>query len=401
MHILMISDVYFPRVNGVSTSIRTFRRELIALGHRVTLIAPAYPHGQEDDQAIDDEDVLRIASRPVPRDPEDRIMRRGDIDRLLPQLRRESYDVVHVQTPFVAHYAGLYLANRLSLPVVETYHTFFEEYLYHYVPLVPRGLMRFLARRVTVSQCNAVERIVSPSSAMQDALMKYGVRTPVEVLPTGLDAAQFRQGKGAAFRKKHGIPLETPTLLYVGRVAHEKNIGFLLEVFKEVLAFIPEALFIIAGEGPATPSLHAQASELHIANRVKFIGYLERDSELLDCYRAGDLFVFASRTETQGLVLLEALAQGTPVVSTIHMGTKDVLEHARGARIVADDRSVFAQAVCDLLRNSAARERLALLAPVDASKWSSRAFAEKLMRCYHSAIESRQAKLAPLRRASA
>jgi glycosyltransferase involved in cell wall biosynthesis len=329
------------------------------------------------------------------------MMQRGFIDRLLPDLRADRHDIVHVQTPFIAHYAGLYLAKELRIPVVESYHTFFEEYLYHYVPFIPRGLMRLLARRFTVSQCNAVQRIVSPSAAMRTALMKYGVRTPIEVLPTGLDPSQFRQGNGADFRRKYGISKETPTLLYVGRVAHEKNIGFLLRMFQHVATQVANALFIIAGEGPALQSLHALAKELGIAERVNSIGYLDRDTELLDCYRAGDLFIFASRTETQGLVLLEALAQGTPVVSTAHMGTADVLEHARGARIVADDVGAFAQVVCDLLRNAAARERLALLAPGDASKWSSAAFAEKLTRCYESAIASRHSDSISLSSASA
>lgn len=329
------------------------------------------------------------------------MLRRPIIDRMIPDLRNERYDVVHVQTPFVAHYAGVHIAKELNVPVVESYHTFFEEYLYHYVPFVPRGVMRMLARRFTVSQCNAVHRIVSPSSAMQAALGKYGVRTPIEVLPTGLDQAQFRSGDRTRFRTKHGISADTPTLLYVGRVAHEKNIGFLLNAFRKVLAEIPQALFVIAGEGPALETLRDQAKELGILERIKFIGYLDRDSELLDCYRAADLFVFASKTETQGLVLLEALAQGTPVVSTAYMGTRDVLENARGVRIAVDDVAAFGQAVCHLLRDASAREKLGVLAPIDAAKWSSQAFAERLVRCYQHAIEARSNGTTSLARATA
>ncbi|MGH8248977.1 MAG: glycosyltransferase, partial [Gammaproteobacteria bacterium] len=126
MRILMISDVYFPRVNGVSTSIQTFRRELSALGHETTLIAPAYPAPYADEPGI-----VRVASRYVPLDPEDRMMRAGEIRRLLPRLRSQGYDLVHVQTPFVAHYLGVEIAAALGVPCVETYHTFFEEYLQH------------------------------------------------------------------------------------------------------------------------------------------------------------------------------------------------------------------------------------------------------------------------------
>jgi glycosyltransferase involved in cell wall biosynthesis len=234
MRILMISDVYFPRVNGVSTSIRTFRRELIAQGHHVTLVAPAYPIATDDDA-----DIIRVPSRGVPRDPEDRMMMRGHIKRLLPTLVERNFDVVHIHTPFVAHYAGVHLAKRLNVPVVESYHTFFEEYLYHYVPFVPRGIMKLIARRFSVSQCNAVDRVISPSRAMHSTLTDYGVRGAIDILPTGLEQSQFRLGDGARFRNRHGIELGRPALLYVGRVAHEKNIDFLLHMFKEVLPTIP------------------------------------------------------------------------------------------------------------------------------------------------------------------
>jgi 1,2-diacylglycerol 3-alpha-glucosyltransferase len=235
-----------------------------------------------------------------------------------------------------------------------------------------------------------VDRLISPSRAMQSALTEYGVQTPIDILPTGLDAGQFHFGDGARFRAKYGIALDRPTLLYVGRVAHEKNIDFLLSMFASVLVAVPNALLLIAGEGPAREHLRAQARRLAKPETVMFIGYLDRETELLDCYRAGDLFVFASRTETQGLVLLEAMAQGTPVVSTMHMGTRDVLEHARGARIVEEDETAFAHAVSSLLADAATRARLAQLAPLDAAKWSARDMAERLLKTYASAIVQRR-----------
>jgi 1,2-diacylglycerol 3-alpha-glucosyltransferase len=377
MRILMVSDVYFPRVNGVSTSIRTFRRELVELGHHVTLVVPTYPAASEDDA-----DIIRIVSRSVPRDPEDRMMRYSDLKRLASNFKNNTYDIVHIQTPFVAHYAGVHLANELRIPSIESYHTFFEEYLHHYVPLLPRSLTRFVARRVTLSQCSAVARVLSPSRAMEQALRNYGVTTPIDIMPTGLEAAQFKLGDGNRFRRARNIPLDRPTLLYVGRVAFEKNIDFLLNMFRELLKRVRNALFMIAGEGPARESLRNLARSLGVFNSTLFIDYLDRDTELLDCYRAGDVFVFASRTETQGLVLLESLAQGTPVVSTMHMGTREVLEHASGARVVNENVGEFANAVAQLLTDKSERERLARVAPQDAAKWSAREMAERLLRCY-------------------
>ena len=225
---MMISDVYFPRINGVSTSIQTFRRDLHEHGVHTLLITPQYPHGEQ----APDPEIRRVRSRGVPRDPEDRMMRRGDIRRLLPELAAQAWDVVHIQTPFVAHYAGLELARRLGVPAIESYHTYFEEYLHHYVPLMPRALMRFVARHFTRSQAESVDRLIAPSRAMRDALTAYGVRTPIVIIPTGLEADRFEPGDGARFRERCGISPERPVLVHVGRIAHEKNIDFLLRTLE-------------------------------------------------------------------------------------------------------------------------------------------------------------------------
>ena len=135
MRILMISDVYVPRVNGVSTSIQTFRKELEDLGHEVYLIAPHYEQCLEQEQRL-----FRVESRGVPGDPEDRMMKYGKVLGLIPTIDKLDIDLVHIQTPFVAHYAGMKIARALFLPVIATYHTLFEEYLYHYIPWLPKML---------------------------------------------------------------------------------------------------------------------------------------------------------------------------------------------------------------------------------------------------------------------
>ena len=325
MRVLMISDVYFPRVNGVSTSIQTFRRDLAALGCETWLVTPDYPQGWSDDER-----VLRQPSRYLAFDPEDRMMK--------PRATRAAcmgfagrVDVVHIQTPFVAHWVGLQVARELRVPTVETYHTFFEEYLHHYLPLLPASMARAFARAVSRRQCNAVDAVVAPSQQLADVLLSYGVTRPVRTIPTGLSLDEFAGGDGAAFRSRHGIAPDRPVMLLVGRVAHEKNIGFLLRVLAEVRRSVPNVLFIIAGEGPALPALRRAAGQDGLAANTLFVGYLDRRGALLDCYRAADVFVFASRTETQGLVLLESLALGVPVVSTAVLGTKEVLRNAAGA----------------------------------------------------------------------
>lgn len=395
MRVLFISDVYFPRVNGVSTSIRTFREDLAHCGVETLLVAPRYgAHAGE--HALEELEVLRVPATRVPRDPEDRRMSWRALTRTLDALPRGAFDLVHVHTPFIAHYAGVRAARRAGLTCVATYHTFFEEYLHHYLPLLPRPAGRFLARSFTRAQCAAVQALIAPSEPMRAVLEAYGVRTPVHVLPTGLPPDRFRRGDGGAFRAQAGIDMRTPLLTYIGRVAHEKNIGFLLQVLREVLQSVPDAMLVIAGEGPARMALRLQVDALGLGGRVHFAGYLERRQALLDCYAAADVFVFASRTETQGLVLLEAMAQGIPVVSIAELGTRSVLPGS-GALIVPEERAAFAGAVVRVLRDTRLRRQMSAQARAHARTWSSAVMAQRLAELYRELCAAPR----PVRRAAA
>lgn len=389
MKILNVSDVYFPRVNGVSTSIQTFSRELAKLGHECHVVAPDY--GAAGPKGAHEPKLIRVPSWKVPFDPEDRFMTPGRLRAMESLLRGENYDVVHIQTPFVAHQVGVELARKLELPVVETYHTFFEEYLHHYVPLLPRPLARRMARYFSRRQCNEVDAVVVPSRAMEEALRAYGVETFLEKLPTGLRLEDLRGGNGLTFRERFHIPAERPTITHIGRVAFEKNIGFLLGMLPRVVRQVPDVLMVIAGEGPALPALHRQVVDLGLQDHVLFVGYLDRATELLDCYRAADAFVFASRTETQGLVLLEAMALSVPVVSTAVMGTKDILGPGLGALVAQEDEADFAGKVVEVLRNAELRCRLRREArDYVAKSWEAGQMAARLVELYQRLRAGRQ-----------
>ncbi|WP_428825792.1 glycosyltransferase [Azonexus sp. IMCC34842] len=375
MRVLMVSDVYFPRVNGVSTSIETFRRTLREQGVDVRLVVPRY--GDEADEA----GVVRVAGRPVPGDREDRMVGWRAMHRAVLEAARDC-DLIHIQTPFIAHYAGLKAARTLGLPVVATYHTLFEAYLEYYAPFLPAGWLQAQARAFSRRQCNALDAVIVPSSAMQQRLAAYEVSVPLHVLPTGIPTAQFASGDGAAFRYRHGILSTRPVALFVGRVAHEKNIGFLLEALVHARRLRPDILLVVAGEGPAMADLKAQVKTLGLREAVQFIGYLDRRQELPDCYAAADAFVFASRTETQGLVLLEAMAAGLPVIALSEMGTTDILAPGRGAISPPAEPQAFGAALGDFLNRPSAWRHLADEAPVFAGEWSDGAMAARLAWLY-------------------
>lgn len=377
MRVLMVSDVYFPRVNGVSTSIENFRQTLSGQGVAVRLVVPRY--GDEADEA----DIVRVGGRPVPGDREDRLVGWRAMHRAVLEAARDC-DLIHIQTPFVAHYAGLKAARRLGLPVLATYHTLFEEYLQHYAPFLPGGWLKGQARRFSRHQCNALDAVVVPSTAMQQRLGEYGVTVPQHVLPTGIPTARFACGNGPAFRAEHGIAPGRPVALFVGRVAHEKNIDFLLDALLVTRQMRPEVLLIIAGEGPAMADLKLRVRQLGLVGNVQFIGYLDRQQALPDCYAAADVFVFSSRTETQGLVLLEAMAAGLPVIALAEMGTIDILAPGRGGFAAPDDAAAFGAVLGDFFNQPLAWKHLAEQAPAYAAEWSDAAMAARLAAVYRS-----------------
>ncbi len=381
MRVLMVSDVYFPRINGVSTSIETFRRTLGEEGVEVKLIAPRY--GDEPEAG----DVTRVPGRAVPGDKEDRLVRWGAMHRAV-EAAAQDCDLIHIQTPFVAHYAALRAARRLGKPVMATYHTLFEEYLQHYAPFLPAKWLRNQARAFSRRQCNTLDAMVVPSSAMRQRLESYGVTKPMHVLPTGIPLVQFARGDRAAFRRQHGIAPNRPVALFVGRVAHEKNIDFLLQAMTHALERCPACLLVIAGEGPAMGALRRKTQELRLEANVLFIGYLDRQKALPDCYAAADAFVFASQTETQGLVLLEAMAAGLPVIALAEMGTVDILAPGMGAVVPPAEPRAFGEAMAEFLGAPQRWPALAAEAREYAEAWSDQAMAARLAACYRELLAS-------------
>ena len=241
-----------------------------------------------------------------------------------------------------------------------------------------------MARRASRYLCHGVDHLIVPSAQMADVLDRYGVRTPRTVIPTGIELAEFSGGDGARFRAMHGIAPDAPTLVTVSRLSLEKNIAFLIRVVARLVPEFPRLQFLVAGEGPDAARLRQLVAALGLEHNVRFFGNLDRRTTLLDAYRAGDVFVFASPTETQGLVLIEAMALGTPIVSTAVMGTATVLRDARSARVSGGDEADFAGHVADLLRSPEARRALSQAGPVDARRWSTDALMQHAEGLYAS-----------------
>jgi glycosyltransferase involved in cell wall biosynthesis len=383
VRILFLSDVFLPRVNGVSTSIQTFRQALERHGHTVDLVAPGY--GGED---VGEPGVHRVRGMRVPRDPEDRIVTPGSMVRRVESLGPSGFEVVHVHTPFAAHRAGVVISRRHGVALVETFHTMLDEYAEHYLPLVPRRLSRSLVRRYLVRQARRARRVIAPSRALRDRLTSYGISTPIDVIPTGLDPGAFEAGNRGAMRGRLGLADAAPIVAYVGRLAHEKNILRVLEVMLAVLDRLPRAHAVFAGLGPALETLERRVAGSAFVDRVHWLGYLDRRTELPDLYAAADVLLFASLTETQGLVPLEAMAAGLPLVAIPALGTRDLLATGKGVLLATTEPGDLEAKAFALLENEPLRRRLGHEARAVAAEWSSERSANLLLECYRRAVVS-------------
>lgn len=325
------TEVYHPVVNGVVASIDALAGALRENAHDISIFAPAAPGYDRDDPP-----VFRIPSLPLPIASPYRLTL-PHVPRELRETVLSRLQIVHAHSPFVTGWMAARTARRLRVPLVYTYHTRLEEYA-HYVPFDPHATRR-AAEALTRTYANTADAVVVPTDAMRDRLLELGVEVPIEVVASGIDLDHFRAGKrDAKLRARFGARDSDRLLVTVSRLAKEKNIDLLLHALARSA---PDLRLVIAGEGPYADDLRALALELGIGDRVVFAGAVSRDA-LPDLYAGAEAFVFGSVTETQGLVIAEALAAGARIIAADVPQIRDVTGDA--ARLVPADPAAFASA---------------------------------------------------------
>lgn len=348
MRIGIFTDSYKPYASGVVTSITTFKEELECLGHETFIFAPSYPqYNQEEDG------VYRYYSVPAPTNP-DFALAIPVLPGMKYLLRKLDLDIIHVHSPFTMGRVGLHYARSFELPIVFTYHTLYDHYI-HYLP-VAQELAREMTIKYSNNFCRQVDHIIVPSSEVSNLLSGYDIETPVSVIPTGVPLQLF---KGAAtalgdsgnwLRKRYPIPAGNRILLNVGRLTKEKNLEFLLDAFARLHRQKPQTTLVITAQGPLESALKRQVAELglSLSKDVIFTGAVPFET-LIKVYYGADLFVFSSMTETQGLVLIEAMAAGLPVVAIRAYGVLDMVDDGINGLLTDCDQEEFTKAILHLL----------------------------------------------------
>jgi len=390
MKIGLFTDTYFPQVSGVATSIKTLKEQLELQGHEVYIFTSTDPKVKKP---TIEPHIYRFSSMPFIGFKDRRITYRGGFQAL--QIAKKlQLDLVHTQTEFSLGLIGKFVARQMKIPVVHTFHTNYEDYL-HYVAngrLIRPADVALIARYFL----NSMTAIVSPSQQTFDTLMKYKVKAPVEIIPTGVKVEHSQSADNSEeLHAELGLSQDAPIMMSIGRVAFEKNIDEALSVFAEVLKDVPDAVFVIVGNGPAMSSLKDHAEAIGVSGSVIFVGEVNHD-QIYGYYRLGDVFVSASTSETQGLTFIEAITADAPVVA-MHSDYMDTIVVDENIGTLVDDSSEMIEPIVRYLRAKQAGEvvgdptsREQILHEIDERTFGKRIneFYEFALTLYHDDVET-------------
>jgi 1,2-diacylglycerol 3-alpha-glucosyltransferase len=384
--IAVFTESFRPVVNGVSVSVETFARELTALGHEVHVFAPRYP-GYTDNWPFQ---VHRLPSitTPFARDYPLPIPISGRLHRLLLDA---GINLIHTQSPFLSGWSGAFWAKKLHIPLVTTHHTIYTEYV-HYAKIVPPALAKRVVIAITRRHCNRANLVIVPTEPIIGLLRSYGVTAPIKAVPTGVDVESIASAPPEWAINQYGIPEGNKVVLYAGRLAPEKNVLELIRAFALISRARSDVVFLVVGGGPSADDCKRLAASLGIGERVRFTGVLH-PPHLYSCYAAADLMLYPSLTDTQGMVLCEALAAGTPCVAANAYGATSVVQHGIDGILVPGSAESLAQAALELLSDPEKLEAMSRNARENAKRFGRRECALKMLSAYNEAIQNAEKEL--------
>lgn len=378
MRIAMFTNTYLPHVGGVARAVGTLENACRAEGHEVRIVAPEFIG------SADDPHVLRV--------PAIQNFNGSDFSVRLPfpNVIRDFMedfqpDLVHSHHPFLLGDAALREAWKMDVPIVFTHHTLYERYT-HYVPL-DSPMLKKVAIQLATEYCNRCDRVVAPSESIVRLLRERGVTTPIHAIPTGIDVGFFASGNGARFRQTSDIPPDARVIGHVGRLALEKNLTFLVDAVARCLRQAPDAVFLLVGDGDARGTMTGRLAAEGVGHQVRAVGK-RSGQELADAYCAMDWFVFASQTETQGLVIAEAMAAGNPVVALDGPGVREIVRDGKNGILLAGRASAgqFATALVTLMDDAEQSRRMAEAARGTAEGYSIKRCVRRMLDCYEDVI---------------
>jgi glycosyltransferase involved in cell wall biosynthesis len=378
MNILMMTNTFTPHVGGVARSVQRFTTEYRRRGHRTLVVAPEF-----EDMPEEETDVFRM--------PAIQNFNGSDFSVVLPTpggltsaLEVFQPHIVHSHHPFLIGSTALRVAHVHNLPLVFTHHTMYEQYT-HYVPGNSPALKRFVIG-LSTSYANLCDQVFAPSESVADVLRERGVEAPMAVVPTGVQLESFARGSGPGFRLAMGIPEDAFLVGHLGRLAPEKNLPFLADAVMAFLKREPRAHFLLVGAGPSQSAVRESFQHNHLCDRLHTVGVL-KETLLSSAYQSMDVFAFASKSETQGMVLTEAMAAGVPVVALDAPGVREVVNDSNGRLLKNDSVEEFASALRSMtILSGRQMQELRRASHATAADFSLERLAERSLRLYERLV---------------
>ena len=388
MRIAFFTDTYLPARSGMEISIESFRTALEDMGHELYVFTPTM-HGYKDEN----KNVYRFRSVRMIRKPEMRLaFPWGSVDSSVRKIRDIPFDVVHVHSPFTMGLLGRYIAQKQNVPLLFTNHCHHTEYAKIYFR--ERIVLPYTAEKWVKWFSNQADRVIAPSSKFKELLQGYGVIRPIDIVQTGIEPSLFATTEetervAQALRARYNIPRSAHAFIYVGRMSDEKNVMYLIEAFARLEKNNPDTYMFFVGEGKARERYEETAKELGVRNAI-FTGAV-RHEDIPTYYHAADAFLFASLTDTQGIVILEAMASGLPVVALRDGALIDVIHHKENGFLldVKATPETFAAQVENLLKDETGYRRLSVNALTTATKFTEKKMAEQLAVIYEGLVTAR------------
>ena len=382
----MMTNTYRPHVGGVARSVESFTGEFRRQGHNVLVVAPRFEHIKHTEPGVVRVPAIQNFNG------SDFSVRVAIPGLLLGALTKFKPDVVHSHQPFLMGDAALRVAVSRNLPLIFTHHTMYEFYT-HYVPGDSDAMKRFVISLAT-GYANLCDYVIAPSQSVARVLHLRGVETPVATIPTGIPTDLFEDADGSTLRRRLNISDDTFVVGHVGRLAPEKNLVFLAEAVAQFVGKQTNRCFVVAGDGPLRRRIEATFDAHDLADRLFALGRLE-GKDLIDAYAGFDVFAFSSTTETQGLVLLEAMAAGVPVVALDAPGVCEVLDDEKnGHTVYSENVGDFADAM-EWIHSRSPQERksLSITARQTASRFSLNKSAQQTLALYRTVKHIKDAKV--------
>lgn len=388
MRIGLFSDAYLPDINGVVSSIATLKAALEKLGHTVFVVSN---HNGINVKYDAENHILRLPGLEVKKfygyKMSNPIQLRGE-----EYIRKMDLDVIHVHTEMGIGLFARQMAKKYNIPLVYTYHTLYEDYLHYVNPKdfqtvdqAGRRVVRYLSKLAG----NGPMAVIAPSNKTKKALQSYGVKTPIYIVPTGIDLSDFLKKnldaeKIQAVRQSLGLSDEAHTVVFVGRIAKEKCIEMPIEALSKVKD--DNLHLIIVGGGTDLKFYQNEAKELGIEERVHFVGKIPRE-EIPYYYSAFDCFVSASLSETQGMTYLEALASGLMVFGRRDEVLDGLVEEGKTGYYFDDAQELAAKLDAYFTLPKAQREAHVLDCVAKTEQYNTELFAQKVLAVYQQAID--------------